>query len=537
MLDFSFAFQLLDSELFCITEKNNLSDAYQQIFIINRKPIKPSHLNGFLLLDRKNETTIINKRINKLMQDSLWKYNYNYIAKIDSQIEFENNVNIINELLNKYAPGSSLKIINKEYSSSLSLYIVFIKVYKIPKSFKYIQNNKILNSTIIYRLKETTENKSINENDIVPVVSNNYFEYIRDEVIHILKSNGIYLDIYKNNDEGNKKLLKRFEFEYSISEKSLKNDKKHHHDRAKIDYQDLYRKICEIEPNMSFIVDKIKRIIPPQIGENNVLLRALKKGDKTVIKRIFESHLRLILNIAYKYRNKLNETIEDCFQEGAIGLLEAIKKYDITAGQPFGAYCSYWIMQPMERMEHVLERAFRLPEHFKSKIIPIFNYIQNNDLELNYEGFLDEKFIEQVSKHFCIDKDNLKEIIKYCYIPLSYEDYCINKNTDEGYFAEEIQTELEHILIKKETNKIINSLKQRERDVIIRRNGLQNQEIATLQEIADLYGLTRERVRQIESKAMKNFRTKLLKSFIPDFWGYTKNEFLTLFDDDIKNDI
>ncbi len=529
MLDFSFAFQLLDSELFCITEKNNLSDVYQQIFIINKKPIKPYYLNGFLLLDRKNEITIINKRINKLMQDSLWEYNYNYIAKIDSQVEFENNVNIINELLNKYAIGSSLKIINKEYSTSLSLYIVFIKVYRIPKNFKYIYNNKTLNSSTIYKLKETTKDINITEKEIFPVVSNNYFDYIRDEVIHILKSNGIYLDIYKNNDEGNRKLLKRFELEYSISEKSLKNDKKHHHDRAKINYQELYSKICEIEPSMAFIVDKIKRIIPPQIGENDVLLRALRKGDKTVIKRIFESHLRLILNIAFKYRFKINGSLEDCFQEGAIGLLEAINKYDIMSGQPFGAYCSYWIMQPMERMEHVLERAFRLPEHFKNKIIPIYMYIQDNNFELSYEGFSEGRLIEQVSKQFCIDKENLKSIIKYYYIPLSYEDYCINKTTDEGFFAEELQIKLEHKLIKEEINGIVNSLKPREREVIIRRNGLQNQEIATLQEIADIYGLTRERVRQIESRAMKNVRHKLLKSFIPDYLGYTKNEYLTLF--------
>ena len=531
MNNIPFAFQLYESELFCLSQQLRLSESYQQIIVFRDKPIKPYYLDNYFLLDERTEQFIIDKKINQLMQNASWKYKYDYIAKVDSQIEFENNINILEELIKKYALGSSIKKINQDFSSSNTLIIVFLKVFKLQKSFEIEEKKKI--NTIIYKLHNNKYNFDINE--IQKVITNNFFDYIKNEIIHLLKTNGNFIDIYKNTEDGNKKLLKRFELQYSTSEKSLTQNKKHHQDMAKIDYSKFYKKVIEIEPTIRPLIDKIRKILPPQNGENKVLLKAIRKGDASAYKRIFESHLRGVLKIAYNHRYKTPYSISDSFQDGIFGLIDAINKYDVVNhDQPFGGYCWYWVIQRMERSDHLLETAFRIPEHFKTKIIPLYNYLLNHNIKVSDEGFIKDEDIRQIISELEIPNDIFENLYPYSLVPISYE-YYNSKNlnlSDNGLFAEEEQNKMETYLLNKELYTILNQLDPKEKDVLIRRYGLNNSKEETLQEIADVYGVTRERVRQIESRSLHHLKKKLLKSFIPDYLGYSKDDVLCLLDKD-----
>lgn len=303
---------------------------------------------------------------------------------------------------------------------------------------------------------------------------------------------------------------------------------KNEYDKAHIDYNKLYEKIIKKEPNLKFLVDYVKKIQPPQLHEVERLYPQIKDGNKFARKRLFEMNMRAVLKIAYKKAKEYNLSLEDTIQNAMLGLDEAIDRFDFSKHDKFQGYSAFHIRNSMERNKNIEETLWIFPAHFLELYERIYQYLRqtNNELISGKEN-LSEKLIYEISDFFNILPEEAKFHLTFLQ-PILRIDTLEIENISSLYYSVDYTDRI----FSEQINQIINKLKEREREIIKYRFGLYyetdydfneivslvNEKIykndgcynyglsLTLEEVASLYGLTRERVRQIESKALKNLR-------------------------------
>jgi RNA polymerase primary sigma factor len=299
-------------------------------------------------------------------------------------------------------------------------------------------------------------------------------------------------------------------------------DKKLKAQEAKLDETltalNLHKKILEeitrrTEKQLDFLDDKEARPLRKSLGEMSRIERDLK----VVKNRLIKANLRLVINIAKKYLNR-GLSFLDLIQEGNMGLMKAAEKYDYQKGYKFSTYSTWWIRQAITRAIADYARTIRVPVHVLETMNKITKVTISLFQELGREPSLDE-----ISLKAGLPLEKVRKIMKVSNEPISIETPIGDDDSKLGDFIADPKSpspfeELVNIACKEEIDKVLSTLTPREEKVIRMRLGIGEKTDYTLEEVGDVFGLTRERIRQIEAKALRKLkhpsRRKRLESFL-----------------------
>ena len=260
------------------------------------------------------------------------------------------------------------------------------------------------------------------------------------------------------------------------------------------------------EDSVRLYLREIGRIQLLKPDEEIELARKILQGDMMAKRKLVQANLRLVVSIAKKYIGR-GLSFLDLIQEGNLGLIRASEKFDHERGYKFSTYATWWIRQAITRALADKSRTIRVPVHMVETINKLKKVTRQLAQELNRKPTEHE-----LANAMDVSIVKLHEIIKAAKEPISLETP-IGKEEDSrlGDFIEDAETDrpettVTHELLRQDLAKMLNELTPRERDVLRLRFGLDDGRQRTLEEVGQLFNVTRERVRQIEFKALRKLR-------------------------------
>lgn len=242
-------------------------------------------------------------------------------------------------------------------------------------------------------------------------------------------------------------------------------------------------------------------------AEERELGKRIAAGDESARARLAEGNLRLVVSLAKHYVGRGVQLL-DLIQEGNMGLMHAAEKYDYTKENRFSTYASWWIKEAMQRAIDQQSREIRVPVHVAENM----KRVQKAAKELQQELGRDAALEEIAKKLGNLTEEDVKDILTYLQNPVSLETPVGEDGENSlGDMVEDKREatpeEAMNVLVEQEEVKeLLEQLSDREQQVIRLRYGLGNEKTHTLEEIGDILGVTRERVRQIEARAMEKLR-------------------------------
>ncbi len=336
-------------------------------------------------------------------------------------------------------------------------------------------------------LEVATKKGSINEEDVMFRMLK--YEASKDEIDEVLKK---------------------------LEEKNIKIIKADNPDIEKEDFSDLVSTITD-DPVKMYLKDIGKT--PLLTSEEEIeLAKKVLEGDEYAKSKLSESNLRLVVSIAKKYTGRTSMQFLDLIQEGNLGLIKAVEKFDYTKGFRFSTYATWWIRQSITRAMADQARTIRIPVHMVETIHRLTRVKRQLLQELGRDPTL-----EEIAKGMDLPEEKVAEIQKIAQEPISLENP-VGEEEDSKMadFIEDetIKSPVEvatQNLLREQLLAVIETLTPREQKVIRLRYGLDDAHPRTLEEVGKEFNVTRERIRQIEAKALRKLRNPNRSKKLVDF--------------------
>ncbi|MBE7060600.1 MAG: RNA polymerase sigma factor RpoD [Ruminococcaceae bacterium] len=296
-------------------------------------------------------------------------------------------------------------------------------------------------------------------------------------------------------------------------EKEIKEIRENHEEKVDLNFDGIV-----IDDPVKMYLKEIGKVPLLSNNEENELAQKITDGDATARKRLTEANLRLVVSIAKKYVGR-GMPFLDLIQEGNLGLIKAVEKFDPTKGYKFSTYATWWIKQAITRAISDKSRIIRLPVHMAETINRLIRESRRMLQELGREPTT-----EELAKELNMSHEKVREIMKIAQEPVSLETPIGGE--DESHLEDFIPDEeapapaeaASYMLLRDQLNEVIDTLLPREANVLKMRFGLEDGRARTLEEVGQEFQVTRERIRQIEAKALRKLRhpsrSKKLKDYL-----------------------
>ena len=273
-----------------------------------------------------------------------------------------------------------------------------------------------------------------------------------------------------------------------------------------------------VEDPVRMYLKEIGRIPLLDLDTETELARKMYEGDEDAKNRLVESNLRLVVSIAKRYMGK-GMVLLDLIQEGNLGLMKAVEKFDYTKGYKFSTYATWWIRQAISRAIADQSRTIRIPVHMVETIHKVSRSQRQLLQEYGREATSDE-----IAADIGMNADKVREIMKISQDPVSLETPI--GEADDSHLSDFIPDddtptpvdEASYHILREQLGEVLHTLTPREEMVLKLRFGLVDGRTRTLEEVGQEFNITRERIRQIEAKALRKLRhpsrSKRLKDYL-----------------------
>ncbi|MBQ3241437.1 MAG: RNA polymerase sigma factor RpoD [Oscillospiraceae bacterium] len=320
--------------------------------------------------------------------------------------------------------------------------------------------------------------------------------------------------LYEELEELNIEIIEDLEQDMDLDLNSIPSDN-HSEDQEE---EEVPAEGVNIDDPVKVYLKEIGRVPLLSSEEEIELAKRMAEGDEKAKKRLSEANLRLVVSIAKRYVGRGMQFL-DLIQEGNLGLIKAVEKFDHTKGFKFSTYATWWIRQAITRAIADQARTIRIPVHMVETINKV-KKVSNQLLHKNGH----EPTAEEIAKELDMPVDKVREIMRVAQEPVSLETP-IGEEEDShlGDFIPDDDAPApaeaaSHTLLKEQLSDVLQTLTPREEKVLRLRFGLEDGRSRTLEEVGKEFNVTRERIRQIEAKALRKLRhpsrSKKLKDFL-----------------------
>ena len=316
-----------------------------------------------------------------------------------------------------------------------------------------------------------------------------------DKVFDYLEANGV--DVLRIQDKDMDDLIMSDEEEMNLS------------DEDEVDMENIDLSVPEgvsIEDPVRMYLKEIGKVPLLTAEEEISLAKRMENGDESAKKRLAEANLRLVVSIAKRYVGR-GMLFLDLIQEGNLGLIKAVEKFDYRKGYKFSTYATWWIRQAITRAIADQARTIRIPVHMVETINKLIRVSRQLLQELGREPQP-----EEIAKEMNMSVDRVREILKISQEPVSLETPIGEE--EDSHLGDFIQDDNVPVpadaaaftLLKEQLVEVLGTLTEREQKVLRLRFGLDDGRARTLEEVGKEFNVTRERIRQIEAKALRKLR-------------------------------
>lgn len=302
-----------------------------------------------------------------------------------------------------------------------------------------------------------------------------------------------------------------------LKKRGIKIIRANDEDLYKDNFSDLVMSVSVDDPVKMYLKDIGKVPLLTNEEEKEIAKRVMQ-GEEYAKKQLCEANLRLVVSVAKKYVGKTSMSFLDLIQEGNMGLLRAVDKFDYTKGFKFSTYATWWIRQAITRAMADQSRTIRIPVHM---VETINKYVKVSRMLMQKLGR--EPTIEEIAKEMDLSVAKVMEIQRTAQDPISLETPMGEE--DDGKMADVIVDEsakspiesATQTLLREQLLAVIDTLTPREQEVIRQRYGLLDGKQKTLEEVGREFSVTRERIRQIEAKALRKLKNPNRSKRLIDF--------------------
>ena len=291
-------------------------------------------------------------------------------------------------------------------------------------------------------------------------------------------------------------------------------------DYAQIDYDAIYNEIIQIDPGQAELVNEVRSIIPPQYREVSQLKYLVKEGNEHARQRMIEMHLRHALRLALQRAKQYDMEFADAIDTAVMGLIIAVDRYDPDTSGPFASYASLWILQTMGREQATQNPLMYFPVHRKELYFNVYPTLKRYGCIECPDLSVCPKAAQMIVDRTGCTAEQVPDVLRmivpfesldmyFKNIEMCFEDNPCFYKTHRilSYDGEEqLNEEISGILMKEQIMDVLDTLTPREEKVLRLRHGFDDEGEKTLEEIGQMFSLTRERIRQIEQKAIRKLR-------------------------------